>query len=348
LRRYFLLFLLFALVAGSALALSSKATSTVSRLRVRAHPNVDADIVGYLAKGESVSLIERSTFTAEADGQLSWWYYVATSEGKEGWVFGRYLDTGETPPAPTPAAPKRTGTSVPLSQLDFRVGAVKPETKDVYLHGEPRRGLNYHVLTLQGATLFIGKPGKKSEPDPCGEGALVRWRLKPRENFRREDLPFQPIVVGAGAETPFTPVVKKTGGLDNQTKQAYLLNLQLPADFPRKYVRANAHFAGAASGKERFIVLYESQQMPVVGLTKAVVSVVERAGPSGELTERYTFYKRRQYGDMGLGFGGMMDPTGDGVADVFLVDFGESEGTYLLIEEPGGWRRQEDDIPGPC
>jgi uncharacterized protein YgiM (DUF1202 family) len=77
-----------------------KAVSKVSRLRIRENPKLDSEIIGFLAKGESVRLLDKSTFTYRVEDQVDYWCRVETSTGVRGWVFGGYLKIEPTPKEP--------------------------------------------------------------------------------------------------------------------------------------------------------------------------------------------------------------------------------------------------------
>jgi uncharacterized protein YgiM (DUF1202 family) len=72
-----------------------KATSAVYRLRMRDKPSLSGKVVGHLAKGESVAVVEKSTFTVKVEEKGNYWYSVVNSSGTKGWVFGEYLILSE-------------------------------------------------------------------------------------------------------------------------------------------------------------------------------------------------------------------------------------------------------------
>ena len=87
----FLLALL-SLVASAGLAWAAeRAVSQVYRLRMRSMPDKSGRVVGYLAKGEAVSVLQKSSSTVEVEGIMDSWYDVINSSGTHGWVFGGYL-----------------------------------------------------------------------------------------------------------------------------------------------------------------------------------------------------------------------------------------------------------------
>ncbi len=91
----FMAFLVLTLLAGGLTSASAadyqKAQSKVYRLRLRAAPTVTAPVVGYLSKSETVSIIDKSTFTASVAEKRDYWFQVLNSTGTKGWVFGSYL-----------------------------------------------------------------------------------------------------------------------------------------------------------------------------------------------------------------------------------------------------------------
>lgn len=78
-------------IASATAADYQKIQSKVYRLRLRAAPAVTAPVVGYLSKNETVSLIDKSTFTANVSEKTDYWFQVLNSSGTKGWAFGAYL-----------------------------------------------------------------------------------------------------------------------------------------------------------------------------------------------------------------------------------------------------------------
>lgn len=66
------------LTSGTALTVATEQ----SNLNLRNLPSTDAEVIGKVAKGDTVTLIEQSSDD---------WWKVRTSDGKEGYAYARYL-----------------------------------------------------------------------------------------------------------------------------------------------------------------------------------------------------------------------------------------------------------------
>ena len=71
------------------------ATLNDTRVRLRSEPNLSCETLGYLEKGDAVKIVDRSDEKFEIDGENWYWYEVETSDGKTGWIYGKYLDIEE-------------------------------------------------------------------------------------------------------------------------------------------------------------------------------------------------------------------------------------------------------------
>jgi len=89
-------------------AAPAKETAVVAEgpLNLRDKPSTDGAILGRLATGEKVLLLETSDKEQTIDGRTAPWYKVETIEKKQGWVFGGYLkkNAGAGTAAPTASA----------------------------------------------------------------------------------------------------------------------------------------------------------------------------------------------------------------------------------------------------
>jgi len=66
-----------------------------SRVRLRTEPSSkNSTIILLLEKGDKLSII-RKWIKEKIDGESWYWYEVQTSDGKTGWVYGKYLDIEE-------------------------------------------------------------------------------------------------------------------------------------------------------------------------------------------------------------------------------------------------------------
>ncbi|MBO5143886.1 MAG: SH3 domain-containing protein [Treponema sp.] len=63
-----------------------------SSVRLRTEPSSDSSIILLLEKGDKVSIIRKWNYKESIDGESWYWYEVETSDGKTGWVYGKYLD----------------------------------------------------------------------------------------------------------------------------------------------------------------------------------------------------------------------------------------------------------------
>ncbi len=93
------LLLLAALLPAAAQAAASGLTLRIAddRLSLRAGPEVSAQRLGFLNKGDRVRFLERTpvavTIDAGSDGVLTApWYKVRTPDGREGWCFGGFVE----------------------------------------------------------------------------------------------------------------------------------------------------------------------------------------------------------------------------------------------------------------
>jgi len=63
-----------------------------SSVRLRTEPTSNSSIILLLEKGDKVSIIRKWNYKERIDGESWYWYEVETSDGKPGWVYGKYLD----------------------------------------------------------------------------------------------------------------------------------------------------------------------------------------------------------------------------------------------------------------
>ena len=63
-----------------------------SKVRLRQEPVLNSKLSALLDKGEKVLVNAKFPEPYEIDGESWYWYKVETSNGKTGWVYGKYLD----------------------------------------------------------------------------------------------------------------------------------------------------------------------------------------------------------------------------------------------------------------
>lgn len=65
---------------------------TDNRVRIREKPNTSSSIVGYVYENEYAWVLEQSKETETIGGSTAPWIKVRMTDGREGWVFGAFLD----------------------------------------------------------------------------------------------------------------------------------------------------------------------------------------------------------------------------------------------------------------
>jgi hypothetical protein len=63
-----------------------------SRVRVRAYPTLEAQIVGHLDRGDRVEVLERSGQRVSIGSMNDFWYLVQREDGLSGWSYGYFID----------------------------------------------------------------------------------------------------------------------------------------------------------------------------------------------------------------------------------------------------------------
>jgi hypothetical protein len=62
------------------------------RVRVRAHPTLDAQILGHLDRRQRVEVLERSGRRESIGEMKDYWYRVRREDGLTGWSYGHFID----------------------------------------------------------------------------------------------------------------------------------------------------------------------------------------------------------------------------------------------------------------
>ncbi len=62
------------------------------KVRVRTEPNLNCETICFLNKNDAVKIQDQSEKKFEIAGEKWYWHQVETSDGKTGWVYGKYLD----------------------------------------------------------------------------------------------------------------------------------------------------------------------------------------------------------------------------------------------------------------
>lgn len=98
---------------------------TANKTRVRTKPMIiNSGTVGYANKGDTVTILDRTKVTDTVFNMEDYWYKVKLSNGKRGWVFGRFIQPSQQAPNDKPRV-LNTKTDFQLSQQKaglFEVG----------------------------------------------------------------------------------------------------------------------------------------------------------------------------------------------------------------------------------
>lgn len=66
---------------------------TASGVRLRMFPNLQGEILARMERGDRIAVISRTPDVESIDGDTYHWYYIReTRGGRNGWVFGAYID----------------------------------------------------------------------------------------------------------------------------------------------------------------------------------------------------------------------------------------------------------------
>jgi hypothetical protein len=63
-----------------------------SKVRVRAYPTLEAEILGLLDRGDRVEVLERSGLQESIGEMNDFWYRIRTADGLSGWSYGHFID----------------------------------------------------------------------------------------------------------------------------------------------------------------------------------------------------------------------------------------------------------------
>jgi hypothetical protein len=63
-----------------------------TRVRIRAYPTLNAEILGHLDRGDRVEVLERSGLRESIGEMRDFWYRIRTEDGLSGWSYGHFID----------------------------------------------------------------------------------------------------------------------------------------------------------------------------------------------------------------------------------------------------------------
>jgi hypothetical protein len=79
----------------AALEAAPKATVNDSNVRIRREPTLTGTQVGKLQKGDTVTVLEKSSAKMKVGTMDDYWYRIRTDTGLDGWSYGAFLDVGK-------------------------------------------------------------------------------------------------------------------------------------------------------------------------------------------------------------------------------------------------------------
>ena len=68
------------------------ATGNDNKVRIRENSGLQSKIVSYLYENDIVRIVSKSSQPDLISGESAYWYKIVTLDGREGWVFGRFLN----------------------------------------------------------------------------------------------------------------------------------------------------------------------------------------------------------------------------------------------------------------
>ncbi len=222
-----------------------------------------------------------------------------------------------------------------VESRDIRIGYVD---NGVSLWREPKKGFNYHVLDSQGNTVFVASGVDRIIVDGCEDEKRTLWRLRSQKVFPPSNLS-SPIIVGSRSEKPFEAVQRSE--FNNETKRS-ILNYFISSPSALSVSEDEVKYAGSNGKKSRVLVIMKENTNG--NISRSRVYIGEFDGKSTK--ELFSYIKDDS--SFRCDYEAGADLNGDGMVDVFKVNYGDYDGELLFIEENGVWRTQNDDGPGPC
>jgi hypothetical protein len=225
----------------------------------------------------------------------------------------------------------------PVNAVDIRVGFPRDDG-GVTLYAAPRPGLSYHVLSERGATIYTG-PVRSAREARCDVPPKYPIWIIANPQQRPVGASWM-IVVGAPSKVVFKAVREEAPDVDaiRRVTATFLRSIKAaPA------VNVEVRSAGRNGSRQRYLAIGRVLDTTEELLwSRAAVIDIER----GKAVERYAYELDEP--TFVADYVAAADLSEDGLADVFLLDYGDYKGPYLLIEERGGWHVAEGAWPGPC
>jgi hypothetical protein len=201
-----------------------------------------------------------------------------------------------------------------------------------------RKGFKYHVISPYGEDLYIPAEIEKSEEGGCAGLMVPIWRVK----FAYNDNAMAPklksdrdwynglIVVGVKDTLQIKPPIRRE--IPDSLKAICLTAVEPEEDHRIVYVSS-----GRNNGIERIFVEVN------YGTGAGFIAIVDFDGKNGEVK-----FKTKEQWSAGRNLDGQADLNGDGLSDVFLVNYGDYGGFNIFAERRGKWIRIHNHGPQPC
>ena len=205
-----------------------------------------------------------------------------------------------------------------------------------YLLG--RKGFKYHVLSPYGEDMYLPAEIEKSEEGGCAGLIVPIWLVKFAYNKDamapklKTDKNYYSglIVVGVKDTLQIKPPIRME--ISDSLKAICFTAVEPEEDHGIVYVSA-----GRNNGIERVFVEVN------YGTGAGFVAIVDFDGEKGEIK-----FKTKEQWSAGRNLDGQADLDGDGLSDVFLVNYGDYGGFNIFAERKGKWIRIHNHGPQPC
>ena len=205
-----------------------------------------------------------------------------------------------------------------------------------YLPNRP--GFKYHVISPYGEDLYLAAEIEQAKVEQCYDSIPV-WKIK----YKPIESAFLPklksdrdyhgglIVVGVKNSINIRPPVRTE--VPDSLKSICLAALK-PDTFEYSI---NYFSAGRNNGIERVLIEANGH------LDEGFIGVVDTDGKICSVK-----FKTKDRWNQGRYFDGQADLNGDGLSDVFLVNYGDYGGFEIFTERNGKWIRIHNHGPQPC
>lgn len=238
-----------------------------------------------------------------------------------------------------------------IHTVDIRIGlCFKNEiTKDAWiqLNKKINKNYRYYAFSREGKIIISSSSFRYKESEGCDKWDIRKEYFMVPENYNDSlnyytFTPFSPscLVIGSNGEIDFQPL--KIHEINNETKNICLQKIFTATglDSTEDYTIA-FHSSGFKQGVYRYFIELSSKLSEKDGVV-AIVDI-EKAKYSIKYLKSSISAVRKYF------LSGQADTDSDGLSDAFSLDFGDYEGSWLLINFNGKWKLVTDStLMGPC